>query len=199
MKFTITLNDGTKKQLINKNNHVIEVKPKRNFFIRQFDGTKKMLMKENVVVAEAKPRENRNFFIRQFDGSKKLLNKNTVVVAESKPKRNFFIRQFDGSKKLLNKEHINKSNSNNLHFHHRLGKQVVIHKSNGNNFHHRLGREVVINKKIEEIKIHFQLVLQREKIFKKDWFDHDKKIITNKKGTIIQEEVITQTYFDKKK
>ena len=30
----------------------------------------------------------------------------------------------------------------------------------------------------EEQKIHFQLVLQREKIFKKDWFDHDKKMIT---------------------
>ena len=70
-----------------------------------------------------------------------------------------------------------------------MGKQVIIHKNNSNNFHSRLGKQVIIHKKIEE---------QNEKTFKKNWYDQNFKIMLNKKGDVVKEEIVTQTYFDKK-
>ena len=82
-----------------------------------------------------------------------------------------------------------------------LNKKKREEKLNKINFYilqARLGNQDITKKKIEEPKIHFQLVLKTGKTFKKNWQDRNLKIVTNKKDDVVFKEIVTKTYCDKK-
>ena len=142
MKFTITLNDGSKKSLINKNSI------KEPFILG-----KQVIIKRKTIIPPP--------FIL---GKQVIIKRKTIIpptYTPPPPVKKFFIKQSDGSKKMLKHASniiIKKEND----FTSRLGKRVIIkRKQKVDDFTKRLGKQVIIKRnKQEDSKIHFQIVLK---------------------------------------
>ena len=73
-------------------------------------------------------------------------------------------------------------------------KRLFIRQSDGSK------KYLTKNLENEEDKpVHFQLELEIEKTFTKNFYDHDSKSITFKKGDTVIEKLVSHTYYDKKK
>ena len=127
---------------------------------------------------------NKNDNITDLEQIRLLYNESISVFNQNAEEHNTPIRQ-----KKINDRNEKKREITKIKREERIKEKI---------YQSRLGKVVIIKKKIEEPRIHFQLVLQREKTFKKDWYDHEKKRVTQRKGNVVQEELITKTYFDKK-
>ena len=193
MKFYITLNDGTKKELQARNilqqNNIIETgykipEPITNIskvINKPIIGKQSIIKIKKIVNVPYVEPNIIKVINKPIIGKQVIIKvKKIVKVPYIEPKTSFLRNKL--VKKLSNKTPLKK----------RERQGLVKNKIQKNKNILPIVKKIDVDK-----KVHFQLVLQLEKTFKKNWYDPSVHAVTYKKDETVIEELITHTYYDK--